>query len=128
MIVRRYQIKDFAQIKAWGAEWGAQYDESQFPSTGFIIDGIAAYFLYSTDSSCCWLENMICKKGTDKFIKSRALDLLVDAILKEAKTLGYVVAYATTDIPSVLKRAKSNGALLKPLQFLVTKDLTNKIQ
>lgn len=124
MIVRRYEDKDFEQIREWGLQWGADYDEDQFPHIGFIIDGVAAYFLYQTDSSICWLENMIAKRGIDQALKSKALDLLVDAIILEAKELGFTVAYATTDIVSVAKRAKENGAFIKPAQILITKDLT----
>lgn len=109
-------------------QWGADYKEEQFPNTGFIIDGIAAYFLYSTDSNVCWLENMISNRGVEKSILVEALDILVDEILKEAKVLGFTVAYATTGILSVVKRAKENGASIKPAQFLLTKDLTITIQ
>lgn len=124
MIVRRYEPKDFDQIKEWGQQWGVTYDEDQFPNVGFIIDGIGAYFLYQTDSTVCWLENMVTKRGVDPETKRKALDLLVDAILTEAKAQGFAVAYATTDIISVAKRARENGAGIRPAQFLITKDLT----
>lgn len=124
MIVRRYEDADFAQIKEWGRGWNADYNEDQFPSVGFIVDGVAAYFLYQTDSSVCWLENLITKRGILPAVRARALDLLVDAILKEAKDLGFTVAYATTHITSVAKRARSNGAQIQASQFLITKDLT----
>jgi hypothetical protein len=124
MKVRPYEEKDFAQLREWGEEWGETYNEDQFPKVGFIVDGVAAYFLYQTDSCVCWLECLISKKDADKMAKARALDLLVDAILKEATELGYTVAYATTDNLSVAKRARQNGAAIKINQFLLIKDLT----
>jgi hypothetical protein len=127
--VRKYDpANDFDQIKEWGAEWGAEYLEDQFPMTGFIIDGVAAYFLYSTDSSVCWLENMVAKRGVDELTRDRALTLLVDAILLEAVAKGFTVAYATTDNIPVAKRAKEHGAIVRAGQILLTKDLTTRTQ
>jgi hypothetical protein len=126
--VRKYQPEDFAQIKEWASDWGSVYDEGQFPVHGFIVDGIAAYFLYQTDSTVCWLENMISKRGIDEKTRNQALELLTDAILKEAADLGFTVAYATTNVVSVAKRAKENGAMVKPNQILLIKDLTYRTQ
>lgn len=124
MICRRYEENDFPQVREWGNQWGANYQEHQFPQTGFIVDGVAAYFLYSTDSEVCWLENLICRKDVDSMTKSRALHLLTTACLKEAKEQGFKVAYATTDNVKVAQRAREMGATVSGNQFLITKDLT----
>lgn len=128
MIVRRYEPEDFKQIQAWGNQWGADYEEDQFPNTGFIIDGVAAYFLYSSDSTVCWLENLVSRKGLEPAVKARAIDLLIEKLLNEAVAQGFSVAYAVTDLHSVAKRAQTWGAQIKPLQFLITKDLTKFTQ
>ena len=124
MQVRRYEPKDFAQIAQWALEgYNVDYSEDQFPKTGFIVDGVAAYFLYSTDSSVCFLENMISNKAADRMDKHLALNLIIDAILKEAADLGFKIAYGTTDIPSVIYRATTWGAKAKPKQTVLTKYL-----
>src|ERR1044072_570229 len=106
MKARRYDREsDFPQIKAWGEEWGADYNADQFPTVGFIVDGVAAYFLYSTDSTVCWLENMIAKRGIDERTRESALNLIIDAIINEARELGFEVANATTNNVMVAKRA-----------------------
>lgn len=114
MIVRRYSPEDFPQIKAWGEEYGTHYSEDQFPETGFIVDGVAAYFLYKTDSVCCWLENMIAKRGVEYNLREEALAMIVDAILEEAVKLGFKVAYASTIRYTVAIRAKQSGAVVTP--------------
>ncbi len=124
MVARKYTSKDFPQIQTWGKQWGADYKESQFPKTGFIVDGLAAYFLYSSDSSCCWLENMVANKSADPEQKGLALKLITEAILKEAKSLGFAVAYACTDNWSVMQRAMECGAQSKMNHVLLTKDLS----
>jgi hypothetical protein len=123
MICREYTPEDFQQIKEWGRQWGADYNEDQFPNVGFIVPGVAAYFLYSTDSSVCWLENLVAKRGVDKMTRARAIDLLVDKILAKAKELGFAVAYAATSNVKVAQRAQATGAIVQPLHYLITKDL-----
>ena len=124
MIVRPFEPKDFEQIKAWASHRGDSYNEDQFPKTGFIVDGFAAYFLYSTDSSVCWLENLISNSKTDPFIRDIALDLVIKAAFQKAEALGFKVAYAATDLFSAARRAKHHGAEVKSNYLLLTKILT----
>lgn len=123
MIVRKFEPADFAQISAWGKEYGSDYSPAQFPGTGFIVDDVAAYFLYGTDSTCCWLENMIAKKGVDHHVREQALELIIDALLREAKQKGYHVAYAATDRFTVALRAKKYGAKVQPNHLMLTLNL-----
>lgn len=125
---RRYHPRDWDLIKSWGAEWGAEYEEALFPTVGFLVENIAAYFLYQTDSNVCYLENLISKKSASAEEKSQAFKLLIDAILKEAADLGFTVAYATTNIIPVMLLAKEHGAEIRPGQCLLIKDLTTHQQ
>lgn len=125
MTVRPYEPKDFETIKEWGKEWDADYNEDQFPQVGFIVDGVAAYFLYQTDSSVCFLENMVSKRYVNQGLKNEALELISAAILKKAKEEGFKVAYACTNIYSVAKRAQQLGARVDFGHLLITKDLAD---
>lgn len=124
MTVSRYGPEDFWQIEEWGRQWGAIYRADQLPGTGFIIHGVGAYFLYSTDSTVCWLENMITRKNLSEEIKADAINRLIDAAVVEAKRMGFKIAYATTGLPSMAKRAKDIGSSICTNQFFITKDLT----
>lgn len=125
MIVRRYLASDFPEIEAWGKAWGAEYLESQFPKTGFIVDGFAAYFLYQTDSTVCFLENLVSNKAADPKLRSQAVDLVTMTIISHARELGCTVAYATTDNAAVVIRALTQGAKAQAKQTLLTKHLTH---
>lgn len=116
---------DFAQICEWAKEYDTTYEDHQFPETGFIVDGLAAYFLYSTDSSVCFLENLISNKLADKVARGTAIKLVIDAVLTEAKRMGFRVAYATTNIPAVIFKARVHGAHTEPNQTLITKKLNS---
>lgn len=125
MTVRPYEPRDFPQIAKWAKDgYNTEYQEDQFPATGFIVDGVAAYFLYSTDSSICYLENLISNKYANPTLKHHAIEMIIEAILKEARAMGFKVAYATTDIPDVVFRACQHGALARTKQTLLTKLLT----
>lgn len=123
MIVRKYEPQDFAQIAQWGKSHETEYTESQFPKTGFIVDGLAAYFLYTTDSSICFLENLVSNNDANFTDRRDAIKLVIDAALTEAKEKGFQVAYATTDIPTVIARATKYGCEFKTNQTLITKSL-----
>lgn len=123
MIARLYEPKDFEQIQVWAKHRGTEYTESQFPKVGFIVDGYAAYFLYQTDSTVCFLENLIANPLTEGSDRCEAIDLVVDAVISEAKALGFTVAYATSGLPAVIFRGLRHGAQPQTNQVLLTKKL-----
>ena len=124
MEARRYKHEDIPQIKRWALEgYGYIYSEHQFPKIGFIVDGVAAYFLYQTDSTICFLENLIANKNIEKEIRNQAIDLIIKELMKTAQDLGFRVAYATTNLPQVVTRAIRFGAQVDNNQFLITKNL-----
>lgn len=125
MVCRRYQAYDFDQVREWGRHYGAEYEEDRFPEVGFIVEGVCAYFLYETNSSICFMENLVANKYAERADRGRAIDLVTEAVVSEARRLGYKTAYATTDLPGVVFRALSMGASSKPKQTLLTKTLTN---
>ena len=124
MNVRRYRPDDFSQLQQWGERYHITYSEENLPTIGFIVPGIAAYFLYETKTKVVFLENMIANSDAPKAERSEALKLIVERILSEAKRMGYHVAYACTDIPSVIQRAVASGATFKTKYVLLQKDLT----
>lgn len=107
--VRPYEQKDFEQVKSW-ARHGTTYESDLLPVTGFIVDGIAAYFLYETDSKVCWMENLIARKDSDPEERRKAIGMIIDSLLIEAKRKGYKVVYATTSNSALISRAMLVGA------------------
>lgn len=124
MQVREYEHKDYSQIEEWADQYGIVQREAGLPKTGFIIDNVAAGFIYATDSDCCWIENVIANKKATKEEKAEAFDLLVPALMQKAEELGFRVAYATTNNVKLILKCKEYGAIVKPLQMLLTKHLS----
>lgn len=122
--VRPYELTDYPTIVEWAEQYGIEQRETGLPKTGFIVPGVAAGFIYSTDSDCCWIENVIANKDATKDEKDEALDLLVPALLQKAEEMGFRVAYATTNNVNLILKVKEYGGLVRPLQMLLTKILS----
>jgi hypothetical protein len=107
---RRFNIEDYPQIKSWGLERRALYtDPTLLPDCGFIVDGYAACFLYTTDSSVCYLDNLIAV-SEKSHSREMAIKLVIDAVIEEAKFLGFKVIFSCTNNPKVIERAMILGA------------------
>lgn len=110
----------YDQVETFGKSWGNSYSKDQFPPDGVIIENAGAYFVYTTKSSVCWLENLIVHKDLPKDLRHQAASKLTKAAIELAKSKGFKVAYATTNNPSVITRALIVGAKAEPHQTLLT--------
>ncbi len=84
------------------------------PSTGRIVPGVAAAFLYKTDSRVGFIENLISNPDANPGVSSEAIDLCVLAIAEEARRLGFEFLWGSTFIPGVVERAKRLGFVARP--------------
>jgi len=121
MEARRYDPdKDFESVKAWGKQWGANYSKDLLPSSGYIVPGIAAYFIYYTATKVVWLENLVSNKEVPASLREKALEKVTTAVLKEVNASDAKIAYATTDNIKVINRALKHGATGEVSQTLLT--------
>ncbi len=121
MQVRRYSAADFAQVAAWGAQWGASYDSDLLPPVGFIWPGVAAYFVYEpVGCSVVWLENLVTNQQAPAQLRQLAIEAVISAALAYVASTGRKVAYASTNLQAVVDRAVVHGAHSEPGQTLLT--------
>jgi len=113
MSVRMYTPEDFAEVSGWAKERGQEYSADLLPPTGVIIPGIAAYFLYTTNSKTCFLENLISNPNTSSIERDKAIEVVTHTLVRFAREQGYTVAYACTNAPIVVLRALRQGASAK---------------
>ncbi len=102
----------------WADQWHTHVDLKVLPKTGRIVPGKAAIFLYKTDSSVGFLENLICNREVNKQDVSEAIDACVLDIEKDAKSMGISLIVCSTQLQSVIDRAKSFGYSSKPNTLL----------
>jgi len=122
MLVRRYDKNlDYGWLKEIGGGWGSRYSPEQFPEVGFVVEGLAAFFVYQTDSAVCFLENLISKRTASDEDRNLAIHLVTKAAVDWVQESPFLVAYATTDNQSVIARARCYGAIGIPGNTLLVK-------
>ena len=124
-MVRKYLDSDFNQVASWGGKWGCDYDKSLLPPTGLIIPGVCAYFIYETNSSVCFIENLVRNPDVPKEVADKCVNLLITETLREVKRLGYTKVYATSNNDSAINRAVEHGALASPDYTLLSISFIN---
>ena len=106
------------QLVAWAKQW--DWNETVLdilPTTGLIIDGVCATFLYETNSNICMMEGFICNKEADKKEREKCLDLIVDALLLFAKSRGFKYIKGDTRYKAVVDRGLKHGFKLTPYTY-----------
>ena len=107
---RRVLSTDFVDLATWCSERGKTIpDESLFPRTGFIIDGIAAGFIYFTDSAVAIIDCYISNPNTESKTRSNALNAITDALITCAKFNRCKLIKCDTKIEAVKRRALEFG-------------------
>ncbi len=99
----------FEQVRAWLRFRDEEMTPEALPRTGFIIPGKVAGFLYRTDSSVAWIENLVAAPTLEREERNKLVDAIVTAISQKAKALGFkrLVGYTVLDV--VVRRAKRHG-------------------
>ena len=83
------------------------------PSRGYIVEDIAAGFLYSTDSAIAWMEFIVANPAAkDRDIYSGVRDL-VNEIIKDATEDGYSMIFTAV-------RHRGLGKLYERQDFKIT--------
>lgn len=109
-MVRRICEADFLRLEEWFKGRGvAMPHRSLFPLNGYIVEGIAAGFLYLTDGGIGLLDCYITNPETDSKTRSNALDALTEALLSCAHLNRCRLIKCTTKIEAIKKRAERFG-------------------
>lgn len=97
-MVRRVEKADIKEICSWFYSRNIEISSDYLSSTGFIVSGKAAGFLYKTDANFCIFECFIGNPEVSKEERQEALRQIVPAMIEEAKEMGYkqVFGFATS--------------------------------
>lgn len=108
--VRDYERRDKWMLDAWlAARDLPSVPSHSLPVTGFIVPGIAAGFLYRTDSSIGILDGYVSNPHVSAMARDGALDAVTAALISKAKELGVKYLQCQTKIPSIEARAIRHG-------------------
>ena len=122
--MREYKPEDYEQLMSWWLKRNKNpINPDLFSDTGFIVDGVAAVFLYTTNSKIAYLECMICNPDVDKSITDKALNNLTELAAEAARQMGYKALMATATNKNVIIRAIKHGFQVEPGHTLLVKAL-----
>lgn len=104
--VRQYVPEDYDTIKHWWTLHGSSVVPPRLlPKVGFVVENVAAAFLYRTDAPVGWIENLISNPSISKDIRSQGIDLLLQTLFEYADSTGIENLVSFTDVDVVVKRA-----------------------
>lgn len=113
---RRYTPADHAELSNW---WTAHnlpiIPPNALPVVGFMVQGVAAGFLYQTDSDVALVENFISNPASHWDDRQTALDSITQHLIDYARFKGRLYLMAMTQSQAIFDRAlhfgfKPNGA------------------
>lgn len=108
-MIKKYELEDFKELSSWFDKHEIfKSEEKEFPSTGFIIKGIAAGFLYTTNGDYCILENFVSNPDASPQDRGIALTEITENLIELAKSLKYSYIIAITKVGSIKLRAINN--------------------
>jgi hypothetical protein len=115
LVIRPFSVlRDYACIKRW---WAAHKWQSvpvpMLPKTGLVAEAsdkpLAAGFIYSTDSGIAWLEWIVSDPQSDKLVRNKALNALIDALVKLAGERGFKAVFTSSNHPKLMERYQELG-------------------
>jgi len=111
MTFEAYEVqKHYAMLKDWANRRQIPLSEPEFlPKFGVVCPGIAAGFLYRTDSSFGLIENLIANPDSDKTERDQALTTIVHELIHLAPQLKIQRLVCLSALPAVQARALQLG-------------------
>lgn len=106
--------KHYDMIRAWWIAHGLiPVPLDALPANGIIVgtEGklVCASFIYSTDSSLCYISMHICDPAASKVVRNECLDAMFDAACTLARMLGFKSAMSPVNQAKMISRLKKNG-------------------
>ncbi len=80
-----------------------------FSSAGWCVPGVAAWWLYLTDSSLAWTEMLCSNPKVGKERRSAAFDAVIAHVLTEARAAGTRILMCNIDRDDLEARALKHG-------------------
>jgi hypothetical protein len=97
---------DWPEVAAWYRIRGDDAPPlDMMPASGAIVPGVAAGYMYQTNSKMCMLEGFITNPLASPEERSAAIDEIARALIAKAEQLGFTYILALTDNWGIGRRA-----------------------
>jgi hypothetical protein len=108
LVIRSFEPSDLATINGWYRQYGMpELTLNSLPKTGFIVEGIAAGFLFITDANLALMDAYIANPEASKEERKQALDKVTDALLEQARLSGINRVLALTKREVIEERCQN---------------------
>lgn len=108
--MRAFRRDDLAEVNAWYDGHGMPtLPPAAIPVQGIIEPGVAAGFLYRTDSGICLLEGFVSRPGCGPKARHAAVEAITDGLVEAAQIQGFRHAIAICRDTAIEKRAARHG-------------------
>lgn len=112
-----YASEDYPLLTKWFEGHGEPAPQEKALSSFGVVEEHAMGFLYTTDSSICWLENLVTNPFAPKKKREESLQEVIPVLLHFAK--GKTVL-CITDLPGVKNRAEKYGFITRKEKFFLS--------
>lgn len=102
-MVRRFTKEDEEEVIGWFHSRKIEITPDYLSKTGFIVPGIAAGFIYSTDANFCIFESFIGNPNCSRSDRQVALRDVVNEMIKESKQMGFKQAFGFATSKTMLE-------------------------
>lgn len=110
MVVTKYTDKDYTTVCGWWLARGWPVAPKHcLSTTGLIVPEVCAGWIYKSDSSIAWMEWIISNPNTESTKRAEALDVLIDALVAQAKDGGFKHIFSSISHPSLMARYEKHG-------------------
>ena len=124
-MIRKIDLeKDYAILSQWLEGHSKPiFDKKLYSNSGFMVDEIVAGFLYKTNSSICFIENIISNPISEKNARRTAINTLFDEIIKEAKNEKFQMIFTAVILNSLHSSFIDAGFIDLPKDQLMFRSL-----
>ena len=110
MKLRKVVKEDLLSINSWYVKRSLPALSADIlPEIGLIAPGVAALFIYQTDSSMAMIEGLIANPDATARDRAEAINQLIDTCVDYAHLLGYTQVIGLTRDAGTYKRVKRHG-------------------
>lgn len=108
--MRPYEDADIGEINLWAAAQGSPpLTRDVLPATGFIEPGIAAGFLFRTDSGIAFAHNIVTNPDAPLRTRYMAVHAIMDLCVVTAREMGFRHIITWSDAAGPIRRAVAHG-------------------
>lgn len=110
MNIRAYKSSDYATLSQWWEAYNwTPPPEDSLPSSGIVVEGVCAGFLYITNSKMGIMEWIVGNPDASKEARAEAIEKTITAIQGMARGFGIKYLFSSIKHPNLIEHYERAG-------------------